>query len=116
MDMEIARIIDEDSPKFNPLIAEGLAVEQMKHAEEYIHQVMQVAMRGAPDGLIYTGLVRCTPEEEKMVTLRKRGGRRHFDIAPSYFYTVKLMFEYQGKPIAPRYMLLPYVGRRSHSH
>ena len=114
MDMEIARIIDEDSPKFNPLIAEGLAVEQMKHAEEYIHQVMQVAMRGAPDGLIYTGLVRCAPEEEKMVTLRKRGGRRHFDIAPSYFYTVKLMFEYQGKPIAPRYMLLPYVGDAGH--
>ena len=24
------------------------------------------------------------------------------------------MFEYQGKPIAPRYMLLPYVGDAGH--
>ena len=114
MDMEIARLIDEDSPKLNPVIANGLAVEQMRHAESYIHQVMQVAMRGAPDGLVYTGLVRCAPEEEKAVTLRKKSGRRLFDIAASYFYTVKLMFEYNGKPIAPRYMLLPYVGQAGH--
>lgn len=110
MDPELARLIDEDTPKLNPDIANGLAVKHMTEAERYVDQVMRIAVKGGPVGLVYTGFERCTPEEEFNEVSRKKSARRWYDLAPSYVFLVKYLFEYNGEPLPPRYMYLPFVG------
>ncbi len=41
-------IHEQHVPKFNPLLAEGLVVEQMRGVEEYIDHVWKCAARSFP--------------------------------------------------------------------
>ena len=110
MDRELARLVDIDTPKLNPLLANGLATEHLKNAENYVDQIFRSVARELPDGLVYKGYVRCTPREEYNEISKKRGGKRFYDVARSDVYLVKYLFEYKGEKLPPRYMFLPFVS------
>lgn len=109
MDHLLASLIDSATPKINPVIANGLAVTHMAHCEEYVHQVFTAASKGFPEGLVYTGCHRCTPQEEFNIAT-KRGAKRTFDVARSDLYLMKYFFKYKGVELEPRYLYLPFVG------
>jgi hypothetical protein len=110
MDNELARLVDQDTPKLNPLVANGLAVEHMKHVEKYVDQVFHSASRGFPEGLVYHRGVRCTPQEEFDEITKKKNNRSVYDVAPSNMYMMKYLFSYKGEMLPPRYLYLPFVG------
>lgn len=110
MDNELARLVDQDTPKLNPLVANGLAMEHMKSVEKYIDQVFQSAAKGFPKDLLYHGGVRCTPQEEfDEITRKKNNNRSTYDVAPSYVYMMKYNFSWKGKMLPPRPLYLPFV-------
>lgn len=99
--------IDRCTPTINPMIANGLAVEHLKHVESYVDSVFKSASSGFPAGMIYTGCRRCTPLEEYAETTRKN--RNTFDVAKSDVYMMEYNFTYLGEKLPPKYLFLPYV-------
>ena len=110
MDPELHRLVCNDTPKLNPLICNGLAVEHMKFVEKYVDQIFRSAAAGFPPGLTYSGFARCTPHEEYAMVTRKKGTRQTFDTARSDLYMVKYFFKFNGKDLDPRYLYLPFVS------
>lgn len=111
MDPLLSEFIDSDTPPLNPDLANGIAVKHMTQTEEYVDSVFRSAARGLPEGMTYEGCRRCTPEEEfnEVTKKRHRGNKRTFDIAPSQLYMMQYFLSFQGKPLPPRYLLLPYA-------
>lgn len=110
MDNKLFGMVDNQMPKFNPLIANGLAVEQMKDVEHYIDQIFRCASLGFPDGLKYEGYVRCTPTEEYNEITHKRNNKRLCETARSDLYLVKYNFKLGNEQLYPRYLYLPFVN------
>lgn len=110
MDPELKRLVREDTHKLNQVLARGLATEHIKHIERYVDDVFQSTAASYPEGLRYKGLFSTTVQEEYQEITRKRI-RRQFDIATSYVYYVKLLFEYDhsgGTSEIKRYLALPF--------
>lgn len=109
MDKYLFDKIHESVPKMNPLICNGLAVEQVKHAEEYIDKVFRSAAASFPPELEYKGCQRCTPNEEYAEQTRERYSKQVFEMARSDFYMVKYLFSFNGVLMPPRYIYLPFL-------
>lgn len=109
MDKQFLEVMDNNTPKFNPLIANGLAVEQMKYVEQYIDNIFHCAAESFPEGLKYIDLQRCTPKEEYDQLTLKTTARRTFELSDSTVFLVKARFKWRDKELHPRYFYLPYV-------
>lgn len=110
MDPKLAMLVDGDTPKLNPIIANGLAVRDMTYVEKYVDDVFKSAARGFPDGLTYVGCTHCTPQEGFDQLTKMKNNRRQFDVARSDLYMMKYLFRYKGVDLDPRYMSLPAIG------
>lgn len=116
MDPFLNELIDNDTPKLNPLLANGLAVEHMKFAEKYIDEVWRSTAKGFPEGFTYKGYERYFPDEElRKITARKIAAKAVFDTARSDVYLVRYLFDNKGEQIVvPLY--LPFVGEAGSIH
>lgn len=115
MDKKLFAYIEKQCPKFNPDIANGLAVIQMAHVEQYIDSVMRCAETSFPPGLRYVRYERCKPGEEYAQVTAKRNNRQTYELAKSDVYLVKYYFEFTGpdgrtEELKPRFLYLPYVS------
>lgn len=116
MDQAFIDFIDNDTPKLNPLLANGIAVEHMKHSEKYLDDIFQDVFKNFRGQIDYLGLKRITAYEEYEQTKKKTGKNKRpvFDLAPSDLYMVKVSFRLhdnkgQSHDIN-RYLYLPNVG------
>lgn len=109
MDKKLFDYIEEHTPKFNPIIANGLAVQQFQYIENYVDRIIRCAEPGFPEGLRYERYQRCTPHEEYGVTTAKRNNRHTYELTRSDLYMVKYIFTYHGEELKPRYLYLPFV-------
>lgn len=113
MDKLLFEKILETTPKFNERLVQGLAVSEMQHVEKYVHErIFKVAAKDLPPSIQYLGYERCTPEEEHTEVVKRQrmaAKKATFEIAPSDFYMCKYLFSFEGQPIEPLYIYLPYV-------
>ncbi len=102
------------------LIAQGIAVEHMKHAERYIDDVWHSVGREFPPGVKYLGGRPCTPYEEYRETVRKRSVKSTYDVANSTFYMMKYSFSFRDAngvtKIIDKFIYLPYVTENCTLH
>lgn len=118
MDNELFRLMQESTPKLNPILAKGLATAQMPFVDQYIEEVIRAASRGTVEGLHFVRMVRCDPKEENMINTRRRTPARQprrnpkktYDQAETWANMYKLYFKFQGIALEPRYIYLPFVG------
>lgn len=103
------KALDEATPKLNPSIAKGLAVEHMKEVESYIDSVFRSVSTGFPPGLRYLGCRRCDPLEEYAEISRNKNSKCVFDVARSDIYLMEYKFAYNDEPPISRYIYLPFV-------
>jgi hypothetical protein len=96
--------------KTNEAVMRGLATVYMQKAEEYIHSIFQSVSRSFPEGLVYIGYERLTPEEEYYEVTKVKNNKRLYDLAKSDLYMVRYKFTWEGEPLPDRYVYLPYVG------
>lgn len=118
MDQELILRIRAITPKFNPSVANGLAVEHMmtlnpetgvNNTMAYVDRLIQINKELFPDGLVYEGSQICNPNKQYEEVTREYNSKRIANIARSDTYLVKYQFSYRNEMLIPRYILLPYV-------
>lgn len=105
MDQQVFNIMVNNTAKFNPRVANGFVVEEVDKAPEYIRKIVESAQNDFPEGLKFIDMVTVSPEEEYGVLVRNGT----YQISRSNIYAVKLLFEYNGEPLRPQYLFLPYL-------
>lgn len=103
--------IHQDLPKFNPIVAEGVAVSQMEFVEAYIDNIWRLTAQSFPEGLVYEGYERCSVEEEFDIISEKKTQSHTLELAPSSLYLVKYLLSYKGERLFPRPIYLPFVDK-----
>lgn len=94
MDTALFKLLDATIPDLNPSLADGMAVTQLKHVEEYINDVWRCAAARFPPCVKYVGYTKTTPLEEFKEASRSRNGRCIYDLSQTDMYMVKYHFEY----------------------
>lgn len=107
MDKQLFDLMNSVTPKFNPRIAEGFVMKEVAMAGHYVNNIVLSAQNDFPEGLVYIGMERVSPEEE--YNQRVHNKNKTYDISKSTVYSVKLKFEYMGEPLRDQYILLPYL-------
>lgn len=101
--------IKQDTPKMNPSLANGLATEYVPKAIDYIDRVWRDASKGFPPELRYVGCRVCTPLEE-FYTDGVKSKKKYVELARSDIFLVRYDFTYNGVPLEPRYIYLPFAN------
>lgn len=111
MDPALAKLIDDQMPKFTREIAEGYAVSCMAKNEAYINELwLQVAKNFPPNIQYISPPRRLSPLEEfRVVTGSRRGGKNVYDVAKSDMYMVQFRFLVDGEELNHN-MYLPFVS------
>lgn len=109
MPFDIWDEVRDTIPKFNPIVANGFSRAHFEDAEKYIDQVFRITSEVFPEGLVYKGYQRCTPDEEVKEIVRMNKGGRTIELARSSVYMLKYFFEFKGQELNPKYLWLPYV-------
>lgn len=115
MNRLFAELVNQQTPKYNPLIVNGLACVLVPYAQEWLHVIFQEAAKSFPKGLTYDGCERCTPREEFFEATKVRNNKRQIDLADSDIFLVKYKFSFEDEhgvkqAIPDRYMYLPFVN------
>ncbi len=103
------------TPKMNPVLAGGLAVEHLKHVESWVSNMIHSALEGCDERFKFVGMTRCDAEAAYRSLTRKRTNkkkqtcRREFEMAHSSVFMTELNFTWDGIRLRSRPMLLPYV-------
>lgn len=116
MDKKLFEDILETVEKINPEIAEGLAVKELRHVEQYMDKVWRSAAASFPPNLYYEGYRRCTPEEENNLLLKRYDSKTYFELAPTDTFIVRYRFRYSDPYSGTDRsfstdMRLPYVNK-----
>ena len=106
----MSELMSANTPELNRAVVDGLAVLYMNNAEAYVDRVFASAAQSFPEGLVYLGYERCTPNEEYNEITKIKNNKRIFDLAKSDLYLLKFKFAFQGKQLPDRYIYLPYVN------
>ena len=109
MDRFIADLIESTTLKLNPLIVRGYAYHQVPYVEQYLDNILREASKSFPPGLRYVGPIERVSPYEEYQSILARSGRVEYDLSKNTVFTVKINFEYEGKPLTPKYLALPYV-------
>ena len=115
MDPLLAKLVEKDTPKLNPDLANGLATVHMKKVLERVDSQIRNAMKIIPAelGMRYKGFRQLMPHEEFRELTRKHtiGGatRSRYNLARSDLYMVEYTFEYKGVDIK-RILSLPFLN------
>ena len=110
MDKFTAKLQADVTPKINPLLGNGLAVEHLKRIDEFIDEIFRMASRSYPPGIKYMGFKRCPPDRAfDEITKRKNNQPQQYDVALSYMKMNEYYFDVGGKMIT-RYMQVPFCG------
>jgi hypothetical protein len=110
MDNKLFDLVASQTPKFNDVIVNGLAVREMKYVEGYVDRIMRAASADFPPGLSYETYRRCTPQEEQAINTERLSGQSTLELARSDVYMVKYFFKFNGEELRPCYLNLPFVN------
>lgn len=110
IDLKLLGHIDKAMPRMNKDIVNGLAVSQMNYVEEYINDIMRCAAESFPPGMKYVDGRRCTPLEQFKEIIRPLKPTHSFDLQRSDVYLMQYNFTYNGLPLKPHYIFLPFVS------
>ncbi len=110
--------IDKLTPKFNTDLANGLSLKHMmdvnpttgtNNTRAYIDKLFEINRSLFPEGFKYTGNRVCKPEQHFDEITREYGGKRSANIAKSDTYMVEIQGTFNGEPLMPRRILLPFI-------
>jgi hypothetical protein len=118
MDPKVLKGMRDEQPRMNPILANGIAYEQMMGKDDntgqnntcrYIDNTMAMNSVIWPEGFKYAGTTQCTPWKHFEEITREYSSKRIANIAPTDLYMVDLNFTWKGERLFPRPLLLPFV-------
>lgn len=109
MHKNLVAAIREARPQVNTRALNGMVVHQMRGVEAHINNVWRLAEKGFPEGLRYVDGKRCTPLEQYKEITRPVKPTHRFEMTRSDLFMVKYSFTFNGVPIRPHYINLPFL-------
>lgn len=109
MNPKLIEYIKNQTPQLNPITANGIVVEHMKEAVNYVNSVIEAIAVAFPAGFTYDGCSFATPMEEYGEITRPRDSKRMYDLARNDRYMMRFNFSYAGKTYS-KLISLPFVG------
>lgn len=97
--------------KFNPIVANGVAVSQMENALEYVDRAIQLIAKTFPPKLKYKGYRKGSVREEFNLLSAKKTAQHNIELAPSDVYLIYLDFEWDGEPLPSRPVFFPFINK-----
>lgn len=112
MDIELFSELQEDKPKFDQRILDGLAYHGLKDAKGEVDRLIECAEKSFPEGFNYLGSHICSPQEACLTMASiKRRGELSLDLAQSRVVLCRYEFEFDGVRLRDRYFFLPVVSK-----
>lgn len=108
MDPHLRQAVARQITPINSTIAEGLAVKEMRHVEQYMDDIIRCAEKSFPEGLSYIDYKRLTPVEEYIKATESGSSRSQYEVARNDVYMIQLNFEWHGERIT-KPIYLPFV-------
>jgi hypothetical protein len=112
----LAKLINDQIPKINAAVAEGLAVKHGKMAIDYVDKRWRALSSGFPAGLIYLGPRKATHLEEFVYLTKsttktnlKTTNKPVYEVARSDIFMVVFQFTYKGESIECP-LFLPHIN------
>lgn len=106
-------------PQVNDRIASGYAKTQLDTVDQDLHEVLLSARKGFPEGLVYEGCERTSPQDTfKFLTSPRSSSvtRMQFDLSRTDVFLTKFKFSFEGRPVKDQYLFLPFVDDCSRMH
>ena len=105
MDQSLFGEIYKRTPKFNPKVAGNICRDTMDDVENVITESFIASQKDYPDRLRFIKIERVDPKTEF-----DNGSwtKEEHDISKNTIYMVRIHFEFDGKPLKPFYLYLPY--------
>ena len=102
-----------NEPKFTKSIVSGYAASQLTEYEvtNYIDRVIRSCEKSFPKGLHYDGCRRMRPQEVYRYFAQRKiaDNSRKWDFARTDVYMMEYRFNYQGQPLGPFHLFLPFT-------
>lgn len=102
--------MDDDRPKVNRKIAEGLAISESKNIPSVIDHIMKEAFSPVSHLVTYHGYSDVDVKEQFQEFSRGKNNRRHFEVLESDFTFKRYAFKFQGEMFY-KLLALPFVTR-----
>ena len=100
----LGSFIKDISPKFNPVMMNGLAYYRMNHSIDYIDRFIKYGCQSKTQThLKYLGYKELLPKDEIKFLFNKTG-RTEYDIAENDIYLVEFYFQYGESDEIMKYM------------
>jgi hypothetical protein len=108
---DLAAAIDSVTIPMNREVANGLVTSHQRGIPEYIHAAWRVVAKQFPPGLEYRGYRIPTPREEFQRTAQRGSARpATIDVARCDLRYVIFDLAYNGEPLPPTYLQLPWFN------
>lgn len=119
IDPQLLEGLREWIPQVNDRIASGYAKTQLDTVDQDLHEVLMSARKGFPEGLVYEGCERVSPQDTfKFLTSPRSTSvtRMQFDLSRTDVFLVKFKFSFEGKGVKDQFLFLPFVDDCSRMH
>lgn len=108
-----------EMPQFTAEIVDGYAVKQLSEEEVigYIDRVLRNCEKNFPKELEYIGHRRMRPQEVyKYFSEKKNDKNKRWDFARTDVYLVEYNFAFNGQPLPPYHIFLPFCDSNAVTH
>lgn len=119
IDPQLLPALKEWIPPLHDRIAAGYAKTQLDNVDKDLHEVLLSARKGFPEGLVYEGRERVSPQDTfKFLTSPRSASitRMQFDLSRTDVFLTKFKFSFEGKPVKDQFLFLPFVDDCSRMH
>lgn len=119
IDPQLLEGLREWIPQVNDRIASGYAKTQLDTVDQDLHEVLMSARKGFPEGLVYEGCDRLSPQDTfKFLTSPRSTSvtRTQFDLSRTDVFLTKFKFSFEGMPVKDQFLFLPFVDDCSRMH
>lgn len=119
IDPQLLEGLKEYIPPLHDRIAAGYAKTQLDTVDQDLHEVLLSARGGFPEGLVYEGCERTSPQDTFRFLTTPRSTsvtRTQFDLSKTDVFLTKFKFSFEGRPVKDQYLFLPFVNDCSQMH
>lgn len=107
MNKLLKRCLLETCEPFNDDVVNGIGAIELRKSEEFIDNIIKVAVKGSNGHLTYEGYRRLSPREE-FESMFNSAGIMEYDLSKSTIYKVEYKFSSHGQPLPPKHLYLLY--------
>lgn len=109
--MTLTELVRATTPDLNPETCGGYVRHRSQNFENYLNSIFRVMAARLPPSLTYQPITMVSPAEEFEAIAYRYSDRKTYDFSRTDTYLVKATFLYDGQPLNPVYIRVPYLNQ-----